>query len=251
MGLAVLHQDGVGLLAHELDELIAVGDVDGLGGDVGLGVAAAIPIEVVAARAPAAAIELRDGDQLHLGVVRALDLVVGAADRQLPADIGLGLDEGDALAQREAVKGAALAALEAGPVEEDAATVDYARLALAIPGLDGRALAVADVVELPVLPIELGCPLEGALLIGLVCEVRPLGAAAAVGGGRVDPLAAATEDAGPLGGQPGEVDAIATALLAGVVELDPGAGEVKGDLRHPLTLACVGGSTTACRQMSE
>ena len=37
VGLAVLHQHGVGLLAHEFDQLVAVGDVDGLGGDVGLG----------------------------------------------------------------------------------------------------------------------------------------------------------------------------------------------------------------------
>ena len=46
-----------------------VGDVDGVGADVGLGVAGAVPVEVVAALAPAPAVVLRDR---HLGVRRVV-----------------------------------------------------------------------------------------------------------------------------------------------------------------------------------
>ena len=78
--------------AHQLGQLGLVGDVDRLDGDVGLGVAGAVPVEVVAARAPAAPVVLADR---HLGVGRAvlpLDVAEGAPDRQLPAHVGLGLE---------------------------------------------------------------------------------------------------------------------------------------------------------------
>src|SRR5690242_5381386 len=87
MILAVLHQCRVALRAHQLDQLRLMGEEDGLGGDVGLGVARAVPVEVVTARPPAAAVVLADR---HLGVRRAvlaLDGAVLPADRQLPADV--------------------------------------------------------------------------------------------------------------------------------------------------------------------
>src|SRR5512141_3044065 len=59
-GLAVGGEDVVRLLAHERDERAALGEVDGLGGDVGLGRAAAVPVEVVAAGTPAAPVVLTD-----------------------------------------------------------------------------------------------------------------------------------------------------------------------------------------------
>ena len=58
-----------------------------------------------------------------------VDLVVGAPDRQLPAHVGLGLDEVPPVSQREAVERAAGAAREPGPVEEHAGTVDDPGLA--------------------------------------------------------------------------------------------------------------------------
>ena len=149
------------------------------------------------------------------------------------------------------MQGASFAPGEPGSVEEDAPPVDDACLALPVTGLDRRTLALRDVEELPVLRVEALGPLQHALLVVLVGEVRPLGAAAAVRGGGVDALASPPEDAGPAGGQPGEVDAVAAVLLAGVIELDPGAGEVKGNLGHAPTLACVGGSSDACHRASE
>ena len=53
----------VPLLAHQLDQLGAHRDVDRLGADVRLGVAAAVPVEVVTAGAPAAPVVLRDDDR--------------------------------------------------------------------------------------------------------------------------------------------------------------------------------------------
>ena len=111
--LAVADQLVVRRLAHQRDQLGPVGDVDRLRRDVRLGVARAVPVQVVAARAPAAAVVLADGD---LGVRRAvgpLDVAEGTPDRQLPAHVRLGLERVHALAQRQAVQGAARAAGEA------------------------------------------------------------------------------------------------------------------------------------------
>ena len=80
---------GVGALAHQLDELAPVAAEDRLAADVRLGVARAVPVEVVATGPPAAAVVLGDGDLLPARPVGQLDLAVGAADRQLPADVGL------------------------------------------------------------------------------------------------------------------------------------------------------------------
>ena len=56
--------------------------------------------------------------------VRAIDPVLRAANRQLPADLGLGLERIAPRAQRERVQRTAGAARESRPVEEDAGAVD-------------------------------------------------------------------------------------------------------------------------------
>ena len=78
------------------------------------------PVQVVAARAPAAPVVLADRDLQHPRVVRPVDPVVRPPDRQLPADVRLGLQRLAALAQRQDVQRAARAAREARPVLEDA-----------------------------------------------------------------------------------------------------------------------------------
>ena len=62
MCLAVADQFGVPLPPHQLHQLGLVGDEDRLQGDVRLGVARAVPVEVVPAGAPAATVVLTDRD---------------------------------------------------------------------------------------------------------------------------------------------------------------------------------------------
>ena len=97
-------------LAHQLDQLGRAADVERLGRVVRLGVARAVPVEVVPAGAPAAPVVLHDRD---LGVRRAvlpLDGAEGPPDRQLPAHVGLGLQGVPALPQSQCVQRAAGAA---------------------------------------------------------------------------------------------------------------------------------------------
>ena len=91
--LARRRQHVVRRLPHQRDQLGGVGEVDRLGADVGLGVARAVPVEVVAAGTPAAAVVLADGDLEVRRVVVALDVAERTPDRQLPAHVRLGLDE--------------------------------------------------------------------------------------------------------------------------------------------------------------
>ena len=90
--LAVAHQLVVRPVAHQLGQLGRIGDVERLDRDVRLGVAGAVPVEVVAARAPAAPVVLADRDLGVLRVVLPLHVAEGTPDRQLPADVGLGLE---------------------------------------------------------------------------------------------------------------------------------------------------------------
>src|SRR4051794_19641694 len=110
----------VRLLAHELDQLVLVGDVDRIGGVVCLGGVGAPPVQVVATGSPTAPVVLTDGDDQDLGVVRSGHVVVGTAYRELPADIRLRLEWVLADAQRIRVQGASCSGREAGPVEEQA-----------------------------------------------------------------------------------------------------------------------------------
>ncbi len=132
-GLAVPHQFGVALLAHQLGQL---------GGG---------RTRTPARRAPCA--EVADvhhqcrswppgpqprrsyspiDDQEHARVVGPVDPVVRPPDRQLPAHVRLGLQRLAALPQRQDVQRAARAAREARPVLEDAGAVDGPGLPLAV-----------------------------------------------------------------------------------------------------------------------
>src|SRR5205085_648617 len=137
---------------HLVGELSAVGDIERVRGDVRLGVAAAVPVEVVAAGTPATPVVLRDRRHEHLGVVGAFHPVVGAADRQLPADVGLGLERVQARVEGVQVQRTTFAGGEARPVEEDARAVEPAGAALAVLDLADAALHAL----LAVLPLLVG-----------------------------------------------------------------------------------------------
>src|SRR5512138_3301690 len=122
-GGAQLGELVVGRLADQGGQFRAVRDVHRLAADVGLGGRGAPPVEVGAARAPAAAVELAQGGLQDLGAVRALDPVLFPADRQLPADIRLVNQRVYAVAQGLGVQGAPAATGEVAVVEEDARAV--------------------------------------------------------------------------------------------------------------------------------
>ena len=148
--------------SHQLDQLGLAADVQRLRCVVRLGVAGAVPVEVVPAGSPAAPVVLRDRD---LGVGRAvlqLDGAEGTPDRQLPAHVGLGLERVPALTQGQRVQRAPGAALPVGG--EVRAVVEDARL-LAVD-LEGPGLALAVVVELdPVAPCA-PCPCAACAATG-------------------------------------------------------------------------------------
>src|SRR5688500_4197450 len=73
--LAVRNELVVRRPPHQRDELAGGGEVERLWSDVCLGVAGAVPVEVVAARAPAPPVVLLDG---HLGVGRPVLQLDGA-----------------------------------------------------------------------------------------------------------------------------------------------------------------------------
>ena len=146
--LAVRDQLVVRRTPHQLDELGLVGDVERIRRDVCLGVARAVPVEVVSAGSPSATVVLADR---HLGVrrvVRQLDVAEGPSQRQLPADVRLRLERVAALLQRQRVQRAARAGREVLSVVEDAG-----RLAVV---LDDLGLALALVVLLD--PVRLLAP---------------------------------------------------------------------------------------------
>ncbi len=157
------------------------------------------------------------------------------------------------------MQGAAGAAGEVGAVHEDAGAVDPAGLAVAVlvqhgdaaaggalagaalagGGAVGRAVAGDDPAlgvgalgeVLPQLRRQPRRVPQDALLVVLVRVVRAQRAAAVrLAPALTDAVAALAEDAGPAGGQPGEVAAEDLLLVGGVGELDPGAREVERDL---------------------
>ena len=99
----------VGRLPHQLDSSGRVGGVERLGGDVGHGLPEQYQSRSWPPGAPAAAVVLRDRDLEVVGAVGQLDVAVGAPDRQLPADVGLGLRGARGRCASPAVQGAAVA----------------------------------------------------------------------------------------------------------------------------------------------
>ena len=211
---------------------------------VGLGVGGAVPVEVVPTGPPAVATVLTDA---HLGVGRLVGpghRPVLAPHRQLPADVGLGLQEVPALAERQQVQRAALAGRESGSVQEDAGAVDH-------PGLAPGQLALRDVVRvleldpaaglgrtlvLPLAALELLGRPGHPLLVLVVSEVRTERAAPVVGPVGVDARTPLTENAGPAGREPGQVAAEDLVGVVRVDELGERTGERQQDFRHPCSL---------------
>src|SRR6478672_10013690 len=129
------------------------------------------------------------------------------------------------------MQSAALSGGEAGPVEEDAGTVEPAGPALAVLDLADAALEPL----LAVLPLVVG-QLPGELLHPLL--VRLLGvegamrATAIVSAVLDDALAAGAEDARPGRQQPGQVDPEDLVLVIGIDELDPLTRKIQRHLGH-------------------
>ena len=186
----------------------------------------------MAARSPAAAVVLADGD---LGVRRAvlpLDGAEGAPDRQLPADVGLGLERVAPLLQRQRVQRAARRRLaKSATVVEDAG-----RLAVVLddPGL-ARALVVGldpvgfrtrpAVTELPVVRVEL-LDVRRRPASRRPCRrsARPACSSRSSGAPRRCPGSPA-EDAGPARGQPGQVAAEDLVGVGGVANSTKARGK--------------------------
>ena len=126
--LTHLDQDLVRRWAHERDQLGPILLIHRTDTMMRLSVGRAVSIEVGSARTPAVAAVLADGDLGVAGVVGAGYGTKLAADRELPADVGLGLQEVAALAQRQQVQCAALTGRKTWTVEKDAGTVDHPRL---------------------------------------------------------------------------------------------------------------------------
>lgn len=226
-------QFGVGGLTHQFDQLVPVAEVDRLGADVSLGVCGAVPVEVVPASPPASTLVLADHDLEILSAVGALDVAVGAPDRQLPANIRLGLHDADATVDGKFVQRTTGARRKARPVQENAGTVDDLGLSAAVLVLLGDLLGA---VELPVIGAEFFGPLLDPLLVGLVGEVRAERAASVVWPICIDSLAPGAEDAGPVARQPGEVAAEDLTGVNGVGELDPGTRKVEAYFGHGVSV---------------
>ncbi|WP_443072506.1 DUF1641 domain-containing protein [Streptomyces sp. NBC_01485] len=214
-------------LAHQFGQFRAVGDVDRVARAVGRGRRGAPPVQVVAARAPAAAVVLADRHLEHARVVGAVDPVVRAPHRKLPADVRLGLQGLAALLDGQDVQRAARAAREARTVLEDARAVERAGLAGALVVLRDPAVRRALGVVLPEVGGEPRHMPGDALLVVLVGEVGAQGAAAVVRAAGLDALAAAAEDAVPARGQPCQIAAEDLLVVRRVRELHPCPREVE------------------------
>ncbi|CAM5383565.1 hypothetical protein SFUMM280S_09049 [Streptomyces fumanus] len=186
--LAQLGQPVVPGLAHQLGQLGPVGDVHRLARAVRRGRRRAPPVQVVAARPPAAAVVLTDRHLEHARVVGPVDPLVRPPDRQLPAHVRLGLQRLAALPQRQDVQRAAGAAGEAGPVLEDARPLERAGLAGTLLVLRHPAVHRALGVVLPDVRGEPVATSSGdPPLVVLVGEVRAQRAAAVVRAARLVP----------------------------------------------------------------
>ncbi len=101
-------------------------------------------------------------------LVRAVDL----SDGELPADLGLPVDEPLTRSDGGAVESAPLAAGEAGAVEEDARVADEPGAPIAVLLEDREAaLLLRDVVELPLRRLETLRVALDPLVVGVVPEV--------------------------------------------------------------------------------
>ena len=193
-----------------------------------LGVIGAVPVEVVAASTPVAGLILTDDHHKLLVAILELASLIGAAHGQLPADLGLGLDERHSFGRGQVVECAAVSAGEVLGVVEDAGALDDSSLLVAVLHLR-PALFLPGGVVLPRLWREFGHPARNALLVLLAGEVGAMNAAPGIGSLGADALASPAEDACPSRGEPGEVSFDHLLGIGRVDELDPLAGKVDGD----------------------
>ena len=170
-----------------------------------LSVGRAVPIEVGTTGTPTIAAVLADGD---LGVGRVVSTGYRtklAADRQLPADVGLGFQEIAALAQRQQVQRTALTCWKSWTVQKDAGAVDHPRLATRQFALGNMIRMLlfdpapqrARVFVLPLASLQLLDRLADSFLVLGVSKVGAQGAAAVVRPVGVDTSTAMAIDAGP------------------------------------------------------
>jgi hypothetical protein len=226
--LTHLDKDLVRCSAHKRDQLGAILLIHRTDAVMGLSVGRAVPIEVGSAGTPAVAAVLADRD-LGIGcLVCAGDRTKLAADRQLPADVRLGLQKVAALAERQQVQRATLTGWKAWTVEKDAGAVDHPRLAtrqftlgkmfrmlLLGPATDAGVLLV-----LPLATLQLPDRLADSFLVLGVSKMGAQGAAAVVRPASVNTLTTVAIDAGPPRSEPSEVTAKHLALVAWIGKLD-------------------------------
>ena len=116
---------------------------------------------------PVAAVVFTEDDYQSLGSVLVFEVFVSSAQGKLPADLGLGLDEGDPLLVGEVVQRAAVSASEPFGVVEDAGVVHDSGLGCPV-FLLGPATLVTNVVVFPQLGRQLLDPPCDALAILLL-----------------------------------------------------------------------------------
>ena len=238
--LTHLDQDLVRRWAHERDQLGPILLIHRTDTMMRLCVGRAVPVEVGSAWTPAVAAVLADGDLGVAGVVSAGYGTKLAADRELPADVGLGLQEVAALAQRQQMQCAALAGRKAWTVEKDAGAVDHPRLAARQFTLGkmirmlllGPATNAGVLLVLPLATLQLPDRLADSFLVRGVSKMGAQRATAVVRPVGVNTLAALAIDAGPPGSQPREVTAKHLAVVAWISELDECARESDQHFGH-------------------
>ncbi len=240
--LAQFRQAVVTRLAHQFGQFRAVGDVHRVPGAMGRSGRRAPPVQVVAARAPAATVVLTDRHLQHARVVRPVDPVVGPPDGQLPAHVRLGLQRLAALLEGEDVQRAPHAAREPRPVLEDARALERPRLTLTVLVLRDPAAPPALVVVLPDVGRESRHMFGDPLLVVLVREMGTQGAAPVIRAAGLDALAAAAEDAVPTRGQPCQIAAEDLLVVRRIRKFHPCASEIEALLvvrrRLPRQLRC-------------
>src|SRR5699024_4274745 len=124
MCLAVPGEFRVRRRTQQLGQLGGVGTEQWFGADMGLWSVRAVPVQVVAARAPRGSAVLGDRDLEVLGTVRAFDVAVGAPQWQLPTHVRFGLQRLPAASQCVGMQRASGPTAEARTVQEDTRAID-------------------------------------------------------------------------------------------------------------------------------
>lgn len=203
---------------------------------MGFGITRAVPVEIVTAFAPSPTVVFTQHHHEALPAILLVLVFVGAAQWELPTNLGLGLNERDPLLDRQMVQGAAVTALKILIVVKNTGTVDYPSFIRIIFLFGPAFFIVTDVVVLPQLRGQFFDPCFDSLFVFLLRKVRAMHAAARVGLIRVNALATATKNAIVFRGQPCEIATNQLIVICRVDKFNPLAGEIKGDFSHCLSL---------------